>query len=138
MTADKYIGAELWALVPVSLMSSPNGRYLREIKPNNYIGTIYSYVQNNGVLWWQLDDREGQFKGYVQHDENKFDKTKIEKTLSELKAKEKKELDEAVEKRKKENSLFNFSSNLLEDFEDVFKWVMILIVLLVVLNLTKK
>lgn len=136
-TADKFIGGDLYALLPISLMSSPSGKYLRTVKTNNYIGTIQSYVVNNGVVWWELFDKTSLSTatiGFVMHEEGKFDKQKLENSLIALEAKRKKEIDEAVEKRKEDNNIFSF----MDDIEGMMKTAMYIIILITILNLVKK
>lgn len=133
-TADKFIGGELYSLIPISIMSAPNGSYLRTIKTNEYVGTIFSFVLNNGNVWWQLDDKQGYHIGYVQHETGKFDTQKLENSLIEKERKRQEEIEKAVNERKKNNSMFSF----IEDFEGIMKTILIAIILMTILNLVKK
>lgn len=68
LPASDYIGASLNAKKAVKLYTSPDGTITGERLAGEYVGTIYSYVVRNGVLWWQLTN--GLF---VKHAENTFD-----------------------------------------------------------------
>jgi hypothetical protein len=133
-TADKFIGGKLYAIVPISLMTAPSGKYLRTIKVNDYVGTIHSWVLNNGIVWSKLDNDFGEHIGFVQHDKGKFDTQKLENSIAQLEAKRQREIQEAVDKRVNNNSSFGF----FNEFEGLFKTIMIVIVLLTILNFTKK
>lgn len=74
-TADYYIDATLEALVPVTVYSSPGGTVLRKVEPGSIVGEIYSWVQRDGDLWWQI--KEG---GFVKHGKGVFNMKRAELT----------------------------------------------------------
>lgn len=133
-TADKFVGGDLYGLVPVSLYSSPGGKYLRQISKGQYIGTIYSFKTNNSDLWWQLDDKEGNHLGYVKHEEKKFDENKLMASLIIAEQKRQKEIDDAINKRPPPD----LDLNLGDLFNNLLTPIIILIVLLIILQFSKK
>lgn len=74
-TADYYINSTLVAKVPVTVYSSPGGTVLREVAPGSVVGEVYSYIQRDGDLWWQL--KEG---GFAKHGKGVFDEKMAENT----------------------------------------------------------
>lgn len=74
-TADYYINATLEALKPVTVYKYPGGPVLREVQPGSIVGEIFSWVQRDGDLWWQL--KEG---GYAKHGKGVFDMKMAELT----------------------------------------------------------
>lgn len=63
-----YLNAQLRALKPGEVVSSPGGKLLRKFDLGSIVGEVFSYVVKGKAVWWQL--KEG---GFVLHEEGKFD-----------------------------------------------------------------
>lgn len=67
-TADYYINSTLRALRPVTVYRTPGGPVLREVPKGSIVGEVFSYIERNGDVWWQL--KEG---GYAKHGTGVYD-----------------------------------------------------------------
>lgn len=90
--ADYYLGSWLVAKKPVTIYSSPNGNVIGTRSPGQNVGRIYSYVNRDGDLYWQLEGESGNGTGgFVKHSPGAFDSSIAFDTSGE------KELAEAME-----------------------------------------
>lgn len=67
-TADYFLNAQLKALIPGKVFTSPGGALKREYEKDSIVGEVFSWVKRGTVVWWQL--KEG---GFVEHQPGKFD-----------------------------------------------------------------
>jgi hypothetical protein len=70
MTANYYLDATLRAVQPVDVLNHPGGTIIRTVEPGSIVGKIFSWVQRNGTLWWQLEGSQSEF---VEHAPGRFD-----------------------------------------------------------------
>lgn len=131
-TADKYIGGTLVALQPVTVYNNTtsNARVVRQVKKGGLVGVIYSWKrtptnENPDNFWWMLED--GNF---VHHETGLFDFGILEKSIVVLNEQRQAEIDKRVDERKKNND--NPFYNFFGDLEDIFKYAVILLILLYV------
>jgi hypothetical protein len=69
ITADKVIGKSLYSKGSVDLVSLPGGKVLKTISSGGLLGNVYSWVTNNGIIYWQFYDTYGQ-PYYAKQDSN--------------------------------------------------------------------
>jgi hypothetical protein len=69
ITADKVIGKSLYAKGDVKVYSVPGGAVTKVLEDAALIGNVYSYVTNNGEVYWQFYNAYG-VPYYVKHDTN--------------------------------------------------------------------
>ena len=54
--ANDVIGKTLIANIPVNVYAeASNINLLYTVRPGNTVGVVYSWVNKNGVIWWQLE-----------------------------------------------------------------------------------
>lgn len=67
--ANDVIGKTLIANIPVNVYSqAANINLLYTVRPGNTVGVVYSWVNKNGVIWWQLEPGNK----FVSHSIGKF------------------------------------------------------------------
>jgi len=69
ITADRVINKSLYAKGSVNVYNVPGGSVTRVINNGGLIGIVYSYVTNNGDIYWQFYNAYG-VPYYVKHDSN--------------------------------------------------------------------
>jgi hypothetical protein len=69
ITADKVIGKSLYAKGDVKVYNVPGGAVTKVLEDAALIGNVYSYVTNNGEVYWQFYSNYG-VPYYVKHDTN--------------------------------------------------------------------
>ena len=136
--AGEYINGTLKAVEPVNILSSPEGKIIRTVSPGSIIGTIESFIQDNGKVYWMLKD--GTF---VLHEGTKFDFPYLEKSILEFEAKKQAEIDKKVEERKENNSSTLYQvgksvNEMSEFFSSNYKLILISVAVIVVLILIVK
>lgn len=73
VSADKIIGKGLIARVRMPAYDGSLTRIQWQFEPNDPIGTVYSYVQDRGKLYWMIWDRVNNKKPfYVEHGQGRF------------------------------------------------------------------
>jgi len=54
--SNDVIGKTLIANIPVNVYAeASNINLLYTVRPGNTVGVVYSWVNKNGVIWWQLE-----------------------------------------------------------------------------------
>lgn len=72
--AGYYVNSELRAKKQMYITSAPNGTKLRSVAPGEYVGKIYSYLNRDGKLYWQLAGKSGNGDGgFVENVPGAFD-----------------------------------------------------------------
>lgn len=67
--ANDVIGKTLIANIPVNVYAeATNVNLLYTVRPGNTVGVVYSWVNKNGVIWWQLEPGNK----FVSHSIGKF------------------------------------------------------------------
>jgi hypothetical protein len=66
ITADKVIGKNLYAKGNVDVYDYPNGKLINRFTNGYLIGTVFSYIINNGQIYWQFYDNARK-PYYVKH-----------------------------------------------------------------------
>jgi hypothetical protein len=66
ITADKVIGKNLYAKGNVDVYDYPNGKLINRFTNGYLIGNVYSYLINNGQVYWMFYDKENN-PYYVKH-----------------------------------------------------------------------
>lgn len=66
--ASDYIGSWLVAKKPISIFDYPGGTVVTIRKAGENVGRIYSYLERDGAIWWQLEGN-----GFVKHGVGSFD-----------------------------------------------------------------
>lgn len=130
--ADEFLGGLLIAAgSPVQVYSRPNGSLLKTIPAGKEIGVIYSFVNNDGVIFWQIDGKG--FTGFVKHQKGAFDESALTLSLRQNKAAKEAAIKAASEKRiaENDNPLYNF----LPDLGSYFKWIAIAIIVTILMAL---
>ena len=69
ITADKVIGKNLFSKGSVDLLNLPGGKVIKTIQSGGLLGNVYSYVTNNGIVYWQFYDTYRQ-PYYAKQDNN--------------------------------------------------------------------
>lgn len=69
ITADKVIGKNLFSKGAVDLLSLPGGKVIKTIPSGGLLGSVYSYVTYNGIVYWQFYDTYKQ-PYYAKQDSN--------------------------------------------------------------------
>lgn len=69
ITADKVVGKSLYAKSVVNVYNVPGGAVVRTISTGGLIGQVYSWITNNGDVYWQFYNAYG-VPYYVKHDSN--------------------------------------------------------------------
>lgn len=73
VSADKIIGKGLIAKVRMPAYDGSLTRVQWTFEPNDPVGTVYSYVQDRGKLYWVIWDRVNNKKPfYVEHGVGRF------------------------------------------------------------------
>lgn len=91
-TAADYIGADLWAVSPVTVYSDKGVKVARTVAKGQKIGTVYSWITTPPMF--MLDDNT-----FVKIETGKFDKDKAISSLATKKAADKKAVDAKVQER---------------------------------------
>ena len=90
VSADKIIGKSLIARKTVKVYNLPDGSVFGEVKPNGFVGQVYSYITRPSGLWWQLIGGK-----YVKHETGAFQQTDEIRTAQDIYR-----IQQDVEKRK--------------------------------------
>ena len=69
ITADKVIGKNLYSKGAVDLVSLPGGKVIKTIQSGGLLGNVYSWVNYNGIIYWQFYDTYKQ-PYYAKQDGN--------------------------------------------------------------------
>ena len=69
ITADKVIGKNLYSKGAVDLVSLPGGKVIKTIQSGGLLGNVYSWVNYNGIIYWQFYDTYKQ-PYYAKQDSN--------------------------------------------------------------------
>lgn len=69
ITADKVIGKNLYSKGAVDLLSLPGGKVIKTIQSGGLLGNVYSWVNYNGIIYWQFYDTYKQ-PYYAKQDSN--------------------------------------------------------------------
>jgi len=56
ITADKVIGKNLYSKGAVDLLNLPGGKVIKTIQSGGLLGNVYSWVNYNGIIYWQFYD----------------------------------------------------------------------------------
>ena len=132
---DKIINGKLLSpKYKINVYTGPTGTLIKTIPAGQVIGTIYSWVEVNGRVWYEL--KEG---GWVAHGEGYFDKDFLMKSLAEYEAKRQAEIDARAAKRI-DNSQTRIAEGVTDSIGNIFtglKWL-IIVVILVALYLAYK
>ncbi len=79
--AGKFIGLTFYAATPVAVYRLPgDSTPLRTLPAGSLIGIVYSYVVNNGSVFWMFRNAQGVFT-YVKHVPGAFVETAEIKAL---------------------------------------------------------
>lgn len=70
-SADQIIGKTLFAKTVVNVRKLPDvtSEILSKTKPGQNVGRVYSYVERDSKIWWQLESEKG---AWVQHNAGWF------------------------------------------------------------------
>ena len=79
VSADKIIGKSLIARKTVKVYNLPDGKVYGEVKPNGFVGQVYSYITRPSGLWWQLVGGK-----YVKHETGAFQQTDEIRTAQDI------------------------------------------------------
>lgn len=79
VSADKIIGKSLIAKRKVLVYDLPDGKVYGEVKPNGFVGQVYSYVVRPSGIWWQLVGGK-----YVKHETGAFQQTDEIRTAQDI------------------------------------------------------
>jgi hypothetical protein len=83
VTADRFIGSWLMAKKPISIYDRPGGSVINIRKYGENVGRVFSFVNRDGSVWWQLEGGSGNGTGgWVKHEKGAFDQGIAEKTSS--------------------------------------------------------
>jgi hypothetical protein len=69
ITADKVIGKNLFSKGAVDLLDLPGGKVIKTIQSGGLLGSVYSYVTYNGMVYWQFYDTYNK-PFYAKQDSN--------------------------------------------------------------------
>lgn len=138
-SADNFIGGELWSTnIPVSVYSAADStRFVYSIPKNSFVGKIYSYIVKDGKVWWQIDNKN--LNRFVLHESGIFDAKKLQDSLDKIRAQREKEIEDKVQERKDKGGFefFNFLKNILGDLDDIAKYAIPILILIIVLKTLK-
>lgn len=98
-SASDFIGGKLVALNPVTVYSSPNGNPILTVNPGQTVGTIFSYVNKDGSVWWLLES--GNF---VKQSKDVFDSDILVNSIAEKEKEKKARIDAAAKERMDANT----------------------------------
>lgn len=121
-TADYFIGSWLTAKKPGVVLSSPQGTAKSAFNTGDIVGRIFSYVQDNHKVYWQLEDKQGGPNGgFVIHEPGRYDtkvalETSSGKELEDVKAAQK-----AIEDDQIINKLGKTGTALLDGTTSIVK-----------------
>ena len=79
VSADKIIGKSLIARKAVKVYNLPDGTVYGEVKPNGFVGQVYSYITRPSGIWWQLVGGK-----YVKHETGAFQQTDEIRTAQDI------------------------------------------------------
>jgi len=127
-SADKFVGGQLIAKYPVTVYSSPNGNVIKTVKPGDVVGFIYSWVERDGKIFWQLQDNS-----FVEHKSGVFDTDALAQSLIALEREREAKIKAAAEERIENNKPLAAITNIM----DTLKWVFIAGAIIAVVKLVK-
>jgi hypothetical protein len=132
-SVDDVINSTLYAKTAVKGLSVPseNSAIIRNFKPGDLIGTVYSYITHPDGLYWVIQYTGGYF--YVKHEAGKFSTKALEKQgVKDVQTKQKeKELSEQTVLDKLKSS----SKSLISSVTVI---IIILLIVIVVIELNKR
>lgn len=135
-TADDYLGATLVAKKALVIYTRPNGTRYRAVFAGDTIGTIYSWKEENGQLWWMIDkDAKGNYS-FVEAKAGNFETEIARQSVRDGIAKRNKEIQAKTDERlaNNENPLYRGWKGF-EDFLANFDLSQILIYLIILVAL---
>lgn len=124
LSVNDIIDGNLYALKPISVFNKPDGTVLKTVPKGAFVGKVYSYVQKDGSVWWQLND----LKSFVKHTPDSFDLSKLKQSVEAVKVAKQVEIMKKVEDRLASNtnplyttgkSLEKGLDSILPDFKSI-------------------
>ena len=72
---DQIVGKTLYSKVNLNIRKLPdiNSTIIKTVKPNDFVGVVYSYISKSDGIWWILEGNSLYPNQYVKHQEGYFD-----------------------------------------------------------------